>query len=223
MVAKTKRNWLGFVTLFLLGIGVMASPGRAANISSCQTIGAPGNYTLTHDLKVTAITTNSPNCLVISHSNVAIDLNGYKITGLGNATGAGITEDGNARSQIIIANGKIQGFGTGIMLSNFITIARMSVVQNTGNGISIDSYGAVTDTRANDNGQDGIHVNDLLVTVTDSEANNNGGNGMYLGGDNNVVNNSEANKNGGNGMYFGHNNEVVSNKIGRGGPRSRDF
>jgi hypothetical protein len=146
-VGNTKNHFRYFAVL-VLSICVIGPAARAADISSCQTIGTAGNYSLTKDLRVTAITTNSPNCLVINVSNVGIDMQGHKITGLGNGTGAGITDSsqvgGSVRSQIIIANGKIQGFGTGINLaqSGFITIAQMDVLQNKANGISFDG-GAV--------------------------------------------------------------------------------
>jgi hypothetical protein len=211
------RRIRGRATLLFLCIGVMGPVARAANISSCQTIETNGNYTVTQDLKVTTITTNSPNCLIISHSDVGIDLGGHTITGLGNGTGSGITDSsavgGSMQSTIIVANGKIKGFETGILLNTDITISQMDVSQNTGNGIAIFD-GAVTNTRSDQNGGSGISITDTGA-VSDSEASYNGSEGIGLGG-NSYVNNTSTNNNYGDGMYFGGNSGSVSNSESNG-------
>ncbi len=48
---------------------------NAIDISSCQTLNAPGDYILTQD-----ISTNISDCLTITQSNIHLDCNNYKIS-----------------------------------------------------------------------------------------------------------------------------------------------
>jgi hypothetical protein len=217
LAALRARRIRGRGAFLFLCTGVMGPVAHAANISSCQTIGTNGTYTVTQDLKITTITTNSPNCLIIGHSNVAIDLGGHTITGLGDGRGVGITDTsevgGPMQSTIIIANGKIRGFEAGILLGTDITISQLDVSLNTGNGIAIFN-GAVTNTRSDQNGGTGIGITDTGA-VSDSEASNNGGEGIGVG-ENSYINNTSTNNNYGDGMYFGGNSGSVSNSESNG-------
>jgi hypothetical protein len=98
----------------LLALGLYlfmpSAPAQAATaISACGTISAAGNYVVTKNLA------SSGDCLTLTVSNIAIDLQGHKIAG--NGTGAAITDGGNSIAYIIVANGKIANFATGIDLS----------------------------------------------------------------------------------------------------------
>jgi hypothetical protein len=88
-------------------------------------------------------------------------------------------------SNVIIANGTIQGFGYyGILLASteYGTIAKINAMGN-GRGIGLDrNYAVVSD---------------------DSHANNNAEYGMVFSGNNSTVNSSQANSNGVVGLVFG--------------------
>jgi hypothetical protein len=183
MLAKTAKHWLGGVTILALGIGATAPHAWAATpitIPACPyTITASGTYILTKNLTVVG------SCITIAAPGVdyvAIDLQGHSITGDG--TGGGIGGFGN---HVIITNGTVQRFSTGIALAgNFNTAMQMTVSQNTGPGRSdfpigndglvlFGQYNAVTDSLATQNARGGIYVGDYSL-VNDSSANNNGPN-----------------------------------------------
>src|SRR5215471_7431381 len=102
--------------LSLAGVGFLilaCGPGAQAQtaITACgKTITEAGNYVVSANL-----TAAGQDCITITVSNVAIDLKGKTLTGDG--THSGITDGGNAIAYIIVANGTITGFATGIELS----------------------------------------------------------------------------------------------------------
>jgi hypothetical protein len=155
-------------------------PAQAAAltpISACGTISAPGNYVVIKNL------TASGGCLTLTSSNVNIDLKGHTISGDG--TGSGIT--GDNFQNILINDGRIKNFATGINLtlsSGFLaddTIQNMNVSNNSGGGIHIvgccNTFANIT---ANNNGGVGLKNDLCCSTVTKVVTNNNGGDGMDL-------------------------------------------
>jgi hypothetical protein len=142
---------------------------------------------------------------------VAIDLEGYSITGDG-TVGVGIGGFGN---HAIITNGTVQRFNTGIAIAgNFNTATQIISRQNTGTGRSdlptntdglvlFGQYNTVTGSSATQNARGGIYVGDYSL-VSSSSANNNGPNpaptngqepGIQAGADSTVAD-SEAKNNG---------------------------
>jgi hypothetical protein len=220
------------LALFLL---FSATPAASStNITACGTINTAGNYVLTKSLKATG------NCLIVTVSNVAIDLHKHSLTG--NGTGAGITDDGNNVAFIVIANGKISHFTTGIDLSTETdqtsdlilnvnasgnsgdgvhiagrdnNLMNVTAGKNGGNGIELgrccDSLYKVT---ANENSGNGLSFDseDYLLNVT---SNSNSGNGVSGGFDALVVN-SVANKNSGNGLELKGGDDLVISSVANG-------
>lgn len=214
-----------------LGLIFLSTAARAAGstaIAACGTISAPGNYVVTNNL------TASGNCLTLTVSNVAIDLKGHKIQGDG--TGGGITDGGNSIAYIIVANGKITNFATGIDLTTDTDqtsdlLLNVNVSGNTADGINIggrdnnlsnvtasnnggngvvlgNCCDSLSNITTNGNGSDGVHfqAEDYLLNVT---SNGNNGDGVSGGHDSSMTN-SVTNKNGGNGVEFGGTSLVVS-------------
>jgi hypothetical protein len=77
----------GAVALFLIGLSTngFAKPHKGSGkqtipVTDCQTITHPGNYILENDLVLPAGGGANGNCLVISSSQVNVDLNGHTIT-----------------------------------------------------------------------------------------------------------------------------------------------
>jgi len=98
---------------------------KAASITSCANISAPGTYVVTNDLVCTdgglipipSLPGESAGIL-ISSSNVVLDLDGFDLTGPGSVGGStfGIYADGTL-NDITIENGTVSGFTTAIALN----------------------------------------------------------------------------------------------------------
>jgi hypothetical protein len=202
MFEKSFRT-LKLVALLALGFCALvgSTPARAAAptpINACGTISTPGNFVLTKNL------TASGDCLTLTSSNINIDLKKFTISG--NGSGSGIT--GNNLQNIVIDDGKIKGFATGINLTlssgdvGDDTIQDMIVTNNTGVGILIagccDTFANIT---ASGNGGVGLKNLDCCSTVTNVVANGNGDDGMDLLDCCYVVENSTAFDNAGDGIF----------------------
>jgi hypothetical protein len=159
---------------------------------------------------------------------VAIDLQGHTING--NGTGFGITDGVGSSSHqgIVVANGTITNFDTGIGVnfSHPVTITGMNVNKNRNQGIALFGAFTVINTRVDGNGTDGIHINgNLAGMIFASEANNNGGNGIISLGGPVLVTASLANANGETGIALSvqggvltsGNQVIASQAIGNGG------
>jgi hypothetical protein len=219
------------LALFLL---ISATPAASStNITACGTINTAGNYVLTKSLKATG------NCLIVTVSNVAIDLHKHSLTG--NGTGAGITDDGNSVAFIVIANGKISHFTTGIDLSTDTDqtsdlILNVNASGNSGDGIDIRGRdNNLMNVTAGKNGGNGIDLGsccDSLYKVTASgnsgngvlfsnedyllnvTSNGNSGNGVIGAGGSFLVN-STTNKNSGNGAELNYGDNLVVSSVAK--------
>src|SRR6202158_469476 len=229
-------RWSGLLSLglFLLVPITPARPAAPTAVNACQTLSAPGNYVVTKNL------TASGDCLVLTVSNIAIDLQGHKI--VGNGSGGGITDGGNNIAYIIVANGKISNFSEGIALStstnqtaNLIlnvntsgnaadgifmrgrdnNLTNVTASNNGGAGIELlnccDSLFKVTTTG---NSAEGVHFNaeDYLLNVT---SNGNSADGVSGGSDSFIVN-SVANKNSGKGLNLLDTDNLVVSSVANG-------
>lgn len=154
------------------------------------TITEPGHYYLEKSIVTTG------DGIVISTGDVVLDLNGFTLTGDGTAGDYGIEANGDF-SRVVIRNGGVRGFGTGIFLTNGVSevlVEDVSVIDNSGdglvttaNGISNAKRSVFRRVRASDNGGDGIDLSNggFLQSTTrhivDScEAVNNSGNGISI-------------------------------------------
>ena len=143
--------------------GVSIDPGTGG-----ITISASGSYYLTRNLTV-----SGGNGITIDSDNVSLDLNGFTITSVADpSTGNGIS---SSHDQITITNGRIAGdysifemdgagFSNGInaVSSKGVFITRITVVNLSGNGISLsnntDILGSVESCHVNSVGGTGIQA-----------------------------------------------------------------
>jgi len=109
------------------------------------TIAASGSYRLTGNLTLPANT----NGIIVTASNVTIDLNGFTITGAGSSsTGTGI-ESASVIS-ITVENGTITGFFTGVNAGTNGIVKSVHAVRN-GSGIAAGFSGMVQGCTATGN------------------------------------------------------------------------
>ena len=105
--------------VFTIGlIWSSALAGGPKKINKCMTITKSGSYIVIKNLRASAKTNG--NCIIIDADFVTLDLNGFTLTGLGNDTGNGVSDYGYVRQGIVVRNGKVTKFSTGIRLYGFI-------------------------------------------------------------------------------------------------------
>ena len=190
----------------LLGtfLGWSAAAGAQTVIEQCGNV-PNGRYELGANLEATG------DCLVLVGGDVVIDFRGRTIQGDG--SGAAVTDDGDSFSNIILSNGKIRGFGTGIDLasSDRITIEGMKISDNLGRGIWIEGdNNHISSVQSDDNGADGIFVAGCCNTVTDCSASGNGLYGIRLIGGSSTLTDSRAMNNTTGGLFlFGGGDHVI--------------
>ncbi len=125
---------------FMLTMGMLAlmfvvvPPSMADDESDSGGIGAPtvitkpGNYKLRRSL-----TARSDRPLItIASDNVALDLDGMTLTGLGGKQGAGIVVEG--RANVAVRNGFLRNFGTAVQVANSSNV-RLEDLQISGEDI----------------------------------------------------------------------------------------
>jgi parallel beta-helix repeat protein len=103
----------------------------AAAISKCATISKPGSYTLTRNLTAVG------DCLVVAADFVALNLDGWVISGNG-STGRGITDRGNSRRGIAVRSGTVTGFeiAVGLGATSGAVVEKVQAIDNAAAGIS---------------------------------------------------------------------------------------
>ena len=163
-------------TMLLIG-GLCGRAGAIITnpISACGTLSSPGAYFLTGNLSATG------DCLVIAADNVAIDMKGKTITG--NGSGAGITDGGFQHPSVIISNGTIRNFGTGIDLENSgeAIISNVDSSKNAGDGIFIDRCcNTLNSVTTNGNGGSGIVIDSDDSSLSNIQANGNSDGGIFI-------------------------------------------
>ena len=140
------------IAILIVGLNAQAfaAPKSPIQISQCENITRPGNYVLANDLELDA---SDGNCLVISASNVQINLGGLTISspcdpysfcpsgGIGIAIASGA-------NQVSISNGSVEGFVYGIVAEgNRVTGTNLNltaVVGITLNGSSNSIFTNIT-------------------------------------------------------------------------------
>ena len=95
------------VMLFLaLGAPLPDALAGVTSVTSCVTITKSGSYLVSQVLK------HNGDCIKVQVDFVTIDLGGFMIKG--NGTGKAVTDNGTSRRGIIVRNGMISSFQTGI-------------------------------------------------------------------------------------------------------------
>lgn len=114
-------------------------------------IDTPGSYRLVGNLDLNNAPGQPGHGIVIAANNVTLDLNGFRIeAGL---AFHGITDEGQARYGIVVRNGSISGFQTGIELTaSSVMISGIRAAGAAGTGISVGPGSMVFESVSFDNG-----------------------------------------------------------------------
>ena len=178
-------------------------------INKCTTISKSGSYVVNRNLQATAKTAG--NCIVIDADFVTLDLNGFTLTGLGDGTGVGVWNNDVPHQGLLVRNGMITGFQSGISFpfSRGSTVESIKAFSNDWTGIRVYSGSTVTGNTASDNGFTGILVGFGSIVVANT-ASDNGRDGMNVGTRSTVTANRASN-NGANGLNIGLYSTVTGN------------
>lgn len=133
------------------------------------------------------------DCLIIKADNVTLDLGGFVLSG--DRTGTGITDKKVDRQRIVVRNGTIRSFGSGISLSFTQDAVVEGVSAHNNNGIGIKAG-------------DSNHTGSIVIGNTASD--NSGG--IWVGPDSVVSNNIVRFDKGGLAIEVGK-GSIVSNNI----------
>jgi hypothetical protein len=125
----------------------------------------PGSYYVT-----TNIISVSGNGITIQTNDVTVDLNGFMLLGPGSAVGIAVSA---ARTNIVVRNGTVRGWGTGIgaMLVEGSRFEGLNISYNGGTGLRVGSfctiYGCIAYTNAGLGLQavEGAHIADCVVAL----------------------------------------------------------
>jgi parallel beta-helix repeat protein len=230
MRQPSRFSLLFAVPALLLALALRA----AAFVPGAPTCG-PGDPCECGD-RVTASTTLAPGdpvCTTVCSENglfvadgVTLDLGGCTITGDQAGDDVGLTIEGGA-SNVVIRNGRVKGFGTGIATWTTTagsTLASLQIVEN-GDGVRIAASGstvrnsvlqrndghclavsgwgnAVSANRCEDSGGKGVVVEGTLNTISANTAMRGGLEGFDIDGSQNTVSQNRASDNFGEGFRF---------------------
>jgi hypothetical protein len=170
------------------------------------TIGSPGSYRLTGNLRVS---TPDTSAIYISAENVTVDLNGFQIYSTGGGTAAGVYA---THHEVRIHNGTVASFGgKGIhMEGDSAVVENVRVVGNGDDGVALTGDGGmVSQCTARGNGGNGIWIAGGGL-VTTSSSRDNVSNGIWAGAGNTITGNAVA-SNGGSGIYVTGACSVIGN------------
>jgi parallel beta-helix repeat protein len=225
----------GFISAFALGTVLMAAMGGAGGADDAKTNGVvlidqsralagnvtpgdnpgfpvtisqPGTYQLTSNLNVPG----RSDGIKIAADDVTVDLGGFTIAALAGG-GNGIVASDAGRTRLIIRNGTIAGFDTGVnLLGNpLVNITRLQVHSSALSGIVAGDNASITDSGINKNFTSGVRVgmNSLIagnIVSMNSAAGIEAGDGSIISG-NTVSRNSY-------GIYCGSSCTINRNAVG---------
>jgi parallel beta-helix repeat protein len=181
-------------TALLLSL-LATAPALAENpVTACgDVLSEPGNYGLTGDLLACP-----GNAIVISASNVSLNLKGHSIT-CGSTDGIGVLVTGV--SDVQVKNGTITGCGLGVFFSG-TTESKITHLTLNGNGLAISLLGA-SDNK--------LTANHMTENITGIRVNFGGGNRISE----NVASDNFGFLSTGIALLFSENNTVTGNRANR--------
>jgi len=200
----------GLIVLALIPIAALTIPIDAfaqppIAVTTCQKITKPGLYEI--DNILIASSSAAGDCIVITASNVSLNLNGFDILGATSAVGIHVMK--TAAKAVIEGNGSIiQTFGVGIQIDAAGALAdNFTVTKNTDAGVLINhaQQAELSNFAATDNRNDGVRIvsggfNGLQMPSISG----NGRYGVWVeGSSNNSVGNFDISKNALAGIYLG--------------------
>ncbi|WP_156111681.1 hypothetical protein [Thalassospira australica] len=175
---KTKKDsmqqfFLAIISgVLIICVSAFASAEDCKSIPSSLVLVDPGEYCLRDDLDLT-----ESNGLVISESNISVDLGGHVISAKSSDLVSAITIEGRAK-RVSIRNGTIHGAKIGINIYEADQVHVSSLqLQNIG-AIGINSF--ASDVRINNNVFEGVGFNPLSTDNAYSIAINVAGANVYV-------------------------------------------
>jgi len=159
-------------------------------ISTCQEINQPGYYILANDLS--GPLTPGGACIIITTSDVILDMNKHKISTSINSSGDGIYASGYNIKNLTITNGEISNFATAIALFgvNGSLISNMRFY----NGSTTIQLGSTHNIKVKDN----LFANNMHSILI-----------SYSGKSNEIINNRFTFNNGVSIEFFGGSNDNI--------------
>lgn len=221
MIGRGRPQWLERIVarvIYAIGLGLVLAIAVAVMIPTpafsqppiaiiaCGKITKPGLYEL--DNVLVASTSSAGDCLVITASNVSLNLNGFDLWG-GAVSAVGIHVMKTASKAFIEGNGSIiQAFGVGIQIdAPGALVDNFTVLSNTDAGVLLNHVQQVdlSNFSATTNKNDGVRIvgggyNVLQMPVISG----NGRFGVWVqSSSHNSIGNFEINKNALTGIYIG--------------------
>lgn len=179
------------------------------------TISASGSYYVIADLISGAL----EDGIIISVSNVQVDLNGFAITSGGGAEGNGIMVTA-AVENISILNGSIYGWpedGISAGLATHSNFTDLHISSNQDDGLLVGDQNIIQNCQSRDNGFDGIDTGNNCL-VTNCVASDNNDDGIEVGSQSNIKNCASA-TNADNGFNAGAGCTMTENTATQNGDR----
>jgi hypothetical protein len=189
-----------------------ASADGAVNIATCQTLSIPNTvYKLTTDLD-----SCSGSCLIVAADRITIDMQGHSIKGCQSQVGAAMFDQDSPRDVIVVKNGSVSGFRSGVDLfaSTRVTVLGVTAANNLVGiaagvqalvksseaffndvGIRVSGRGQVQQCNAQFNNIFGIHAVGGNCLITMNTANANLQHGIVASGDRCTVSYNTAREN----------------------------
>ncbi len=125
------------------------------------TISSSGSYYLTTNLVCAA------SGIIIDASYVTLDLNGFSIIGRDSASGWGIKTSGGYKTNVVVRNGTVQGFGQlgmDVSMCRNSLFENLAVLDNVYSGMNIGDYSQAINCRAANNWY-GLILNDRSTAI----------------------------------------------------------
>jgi len=168
---------------FLLALVIGPSFSWAVTIDTLPyTITKSGSYILGKDL-ADATTGTEQNLITVAASDVTLDLGGNTLSGPAQDKSGQPTTGINVlgTQNVIIKNGTVRGFGTGIATAaTYGRIDTVAVEDFATQGILVTgSYGAVTACTVLGSGTEGISIQGTMASVTNNQVQTNS-TGIYV-------------------------------------------
>lgn len=167
---RRMKKLLGTLAAFgaLWGMGGAWADESVRTIDRCQELAVTerSSFVVVKDLY-----SSGQDCLVLTASNIYIDLNGFAVTGAG--TGKGITADSSIRG-VTIRNGTVRGFAVGVSLGGHGNVVEnVRVENNTDTGMFLGAGSIANHMVVQGNWQNGAILS-TACTFKDSSVRANG-------------------------------------------------
>lgn len=158
---------------FLVSAGATFAAASTPVTSCGQELDVPGDYHLASDLGPC----EGPG-VVVTASDVRLDLGGHTLTGVSTAAGCAVPQIGvevkDPATHVQVAGGTVTGFESGVSLTSSSRGRALRVLDNCGFGVIVAGASARVDTSVVTGSVDGIalcNAADALVTANDVFAN----------------------------------------------------